>query len=623
MSRRLRLAVAAASLAAFPLAAAATDWSAPLPPAPPWDGASRALIRPASDPWVTPAEASRFATTPSYDETMAWLRRLEEATGKSGGAKLRILQLGATAEGRPLHLVVASAEGASTPEELRRNGKPTVLAQAGIHSGEIDGKDAGLMLLRDMTLGDKGALLAGANLLFVPVLNADGHELRTELSRINQRGPENAGWRTTARNLNLNRDYTKLDSPEIRGVVAALRDWQPDLYLDLHVTDGADYQYDITFGGVGRNGWSPAIGAWLEDSYRPAVDAALRSAGHIPGPLWVASLVDDHDPTKGFLEWPAQARLSNGYGDARPLPTVLVENHSLKPYEQRVLGTYVLLEATLRHAAAAAAPLRQAIAADRARRDADLTLARRMGEDTVEVEVLGIDWRTSPSTASGGSWMEWLGTPRTFRAPLVRSNVVAAQARRPTAYWIPPAWTDVISRLEHHGVQLHRLAAPLPMALEGCRLTGVKLAEAPFEGRVALAGTSTEPWSNAASAAGSGCTIEQRNATMPAGAVRVSTDQALGDLAMILLEPASPDSFLRWGFFHEILQRTEYVEGYVMEPLAVRMLAADPALRAEFEAALAADPELAKDPQARLAWLYRRSPWADDRYLLYPVLVER
>src|SRR5688500_11431867 len=194
MTQFLRRSLAAFGLGILLVATAATaapDWSAPLPPPPPWSGQSRALARPADDPWVTPAEKSGFVTTPSYDETVAWLRRLAAAA-----PQLRLVSLGKSGEGRELWMVVATAEGAGTPEELRRNGRPTLLAQAGIHAGEIDGKDAGLMLLRDLTVGKRLDLLSKANLLFVPILNADGHERRTAYSRINQRGPDNAGWRT-------------------------------------------------------------------------------------------------------------------------------------------------------------------------------------------------------------------------------------------------------------------------------------------------------------------------------------------------------------------------------------------------------------------------------------------
>ncbi|MFP5247209.1 MAG: M14 family zinc carboxypeptidase, partial [Thermoanaerobaculia bacterium] len=223
------------------LLASALD-TAILPPAIPWNGASRKLVVPANDPWITPSEKDQLRTTPRYDETVAYLKRLVAAA-----PQLKMVSLGKSGEGRDVWMVIASKERVFTPEGLRK--KPILFAQAGIHAGEIDGKDAGLMLLRDMTVrGTKRELLDGANFLFVPIFNVDGHERFNRFTRINQRGPEEVGWRTNARNLNLNRDYMKADSPEMHAMIRALDTWQPDLYVDLHVTDGADYQYDVTFG---------------------------------------------------------------------------------------------------------------------------------------------------------------------------------------------------------------------------------------------------------------------------------------------------------------------------------------------------------------------------------------
>ncbi len=215
----------------------AIDPASLLPPEMEWAGASQALVADPEDPWLTPAEASDFNTTPSYEETMEWLRRLVAAS-----PKLELVSVGRSWEGRSVWVVVASADGASTPEELQESQKPVLLAQAGIHSGEIDGKDAGLMLLRDLSFGELSHLLDRVSLLFVPILNVDGHERVSPFSRVNQRGPDEMGWRTNARNLNLNRDYAKLDTPEIRAVVRVLDQWRPDLYLDLHVTDGIEKQ---------------------------------------------------------------------------------------------------------------------------------------------------------------------------------------------------------------------------------------------------------------------------------------------------------------------------------------------------------------------------------------------
>jgi hypothetical protein len=180
----------------------------------------------------------------------------------------------------------------------------------------------------------------------------------------------------------------------------------------------------------------------------------------------------------------------------------------------------------------------------------------------------------------------------------------ASRASRPAAYWVPAAWTDVIDRLAAHGIAMARLDAPREVEVEMLRAADVTLGPEPFEGRMPVGATFS---------------AERRRERFPAGSVRVPTDQPLGDLAMVLLEPSSPDSFFRWGFFLEVLQRTEYVESYVMEPTAERMLASDPALRAEFERRIRDDPALAAKPDERLQWLYRRTPYFDDRWRLYPV----
>jgi hypothetical protein len=328
-----------------------------LPPLAPWPGASRALMVPASDPWVTPSEKSGLKATPSYDETTRYLRRLVAAA-----PQLKMVSIGRSPQGREIWMVIASKERAFTPAKLRKSGKPTLFAQGGIHAGEIDGKDAGLMLLRDLTVrGTKKELLDRANLLFVPIFNVDGHERVSPFNRVNQRGPENMGWRTNARNLNLNRDYMKADSAETQAMIRALDEWQPDVYADLHVTDGGDYQYDVTFGWNNAGAFSPAINTWLDRTFRPSVTKGLTAAGHIPGPL----VLDD--PDDGLDQANSDPRFSTGYADARHMAGILIENHSLKPYDQRVLGTYVWLAEALRVIGAEGASLRSAIAEGRAR----------------------------------------------------------------------------------------------------------------------------------------------------------------------------------------------------------------------------------------------------------------
>lgn len=597
MKRRLGVALAALVVAA---AAPIDPRAAPLPPAPAWHGASERLVAKPGDKWITPAEAANFVTTPDYAATRAWLEKLDAAS-----PLLTMTVFGKTAQGRDLLLFTATKDGATLDPK-----KPVVLVQAGIHSGEIDGKDASLMLLRDIALRGKDRLLDHANLLFVPIFNADGHERAGPYNRPNQRGPSNQGWRTTAQNLNLNRDYLKADTPEMQAMLALIGRVKPDLYLDLHVTDGIDYQYDITFGFNGYDGRyarSPAIGGWLDKIYRPAVTNALTAAGHIPGPLIFA--VDDRNPDAGISDGGAATpRFSNGYGDLRRMGAVLVENHSLKPYRQRVLGTYVLLEATLAAVDAHGAELQAAVATDRAARPATIVASwKPLAAPYSEVEWKGIAHTSYASPASGQQEIRWLGRPDNRRIKLFGEEP-DRRITMPKAWWVPPTRPGVIARLKRHGVILETMTQPTTVEVEMLRLVGAKLATKTDEGHVGITID--------------GVTREVRRETFPPGSVRVPADQSLGELAAMLLEAESPDSVLAWGYFPEILQRTEYIEGYAVAPLADHMLAADAKLKAEFDAKLAADPKFAADREARLAWFYARTPYYDDQYLLYPIARE-
>lgn len=567
-----------------------------LPPIPVWSGASEALIAQPGDAWITPSEVSGLTASPNYDDTLAFLRRMDPQS-----ALMRIETIGITPEGRTLVAVILSKDGATF-----QPAKPVFLIQAGIHSGEIDGKDAMLMLIRDMLFKGKDGLLDKVNIVFIPVLNADGHERLSSFSRPNQRGPKQMGWRNTAQNLNLNRDYMKADAPEMNALLALIRKYDPDFYIDLHVTDGMDYQYDITYGFDGWDGLyadSPAIGKWLNDVYRPKADAALKAAGHIPGPLIFAR--DDGDVSKG-TDLPAFApRFSHVYGDLRRLPTVLVENHSLKPYRQRVLGTYVLLEATIKALGNEARSLKVAIAADRALRPTHIDANwKDKAEPVGWLDFLTIASEEVASPASGGMVTRFNGKPGpTLKIPVYGSEP-GLQLAVAKAYWVPSTKPDVIARLKAHGVEMETLTAPRMIELEMTRLAGFKLGQ-PAEGRAPVTAT--------------GFHAETRTVTYQPGSVRISTDQPLGALAAYLLEPASDDSFLAWGFFNEILSRVEYMEPYAIAPMAERMLADNLALKADFEARLASDAAFAASPLRRLQFFYERSPFYDDRYLLYPV----
>ncbi|RDE07379.1 M14 family metallopeptidase [Sphingomonas aracearum] len=565
-----------------------------LPPALPWSGASERLIAAEDDPWITPAERANFATTPRYAEVRAWLERLAAAS-----PLVTVETFGRTGEGRDL-LMVRAHKGAA--------GKPAVLVQAGIHSGEIDGKDAGLMLLRDIATKGRDDLLDRVDLVFVPIYNIDGHERMSRWNFPALRGPLEKGFVANARNINLNRDYAKADAPETRATIALLRRLDPILYVDCHVSDGFDMQYDITFtyAGWGRYAYHRATADWLMARFTPQVTAALERAGHVP--TIYPSPIDTRAPEKGIRQAPEGPRYSTGYGDFIGVPTVLVENHMLKPYRQRVLGTRVLLEAALKLAAEDRVRIARAKATDRARRPA--TMLARWKPASKPIGWIdgfkGVAFDTYRSPASGRVEQRWTGRPIAFRMPIIGQEPVET-VTLPKAWWVPQEQGEVIDRLRLHGIRFKTIDAPRTLTLDRARLQDAVVQRAQ-DGRYPLRATITHG--------------EVRE-TLPAGTIRVPADQPLGLLAAALLEPEAPDSFLAWGFFPEMLSSPPGSEAFVRAPLAEAMLARDAALRQAFEAKLSAEPSFAADPDARLAWITAQAAGQAPFTLTYPILRER
>jgi hypothetical protein len=569
-----------------------------LPPVLPWNGKSLALVAKKDNPWITPAEKSDFLKTPDYNETMQWLSR-----ACTGSKIMKMITIGKSAESRDINMVLIAADGALDKESLARSQKPLLLIQAGIHAGEIDGKDATFMLLRDIAFGKKKDLLNGVNILFIPILNVDGHERSSPYNRVNQRGPDNMGWRTNARNLNLNRDYSKVDTEEIKAVIGVMNDYNPALYLDLHVTDGADYQYDITYGF--SESYSPEIAKWLRESLSPIADAHLKANGHIPGPLMFAA--NEKDFMDGNTEFPFVPRFSNTYGDLRHLPSILVENHSLKPYKQRVLGTYIFLEAVINALNQQAAALKKAIASDQQLRTNDVILSWKRSEKTDSMTLLGVASKREKSQVTNDEYVTWLGKAVTTKIPFIKNNAPDKRAPRAKAYVVPSTYKSVIERLRLHGIAMTEIKEAEAVNVKMYRVKNPKFASQPFEGHFSVTGSFE---------------TERRKEIFYPGSVRIATDQPLGDLVTLLLEPESEDSFFQWGFFPEIFNRTEYIEDYAIEPLARNMLAKDEKLKAEFEIKKQNEPAFANNAQAIYEWFYARSQYVDQRYLLYPIGVE-
>jgi hypothetical protein len=559
-------------------------------------------------PPTTHAERSGFAETGRYDEVVA----LCAAFAETYPARVRCERFGTSPEGRPMLALVVTGTGAFTPEAARARGIPVVLVQGGIHAGEIDGKDAGFLALRELLAGEAapGALDAQV-LVFVPVFNVDGHERFGAWNRPNQRGPRETGWRTTAQNYNLNRDYMKADAPEMRAMLGLLAGWDPIAYIDLHATNGAQFEHDISIQV------QPFADADVELrkaglALREGTIERLAAQGSLPLPFY-PSFVEHDNPDSGFRDGVAAPRFSHGYAALRNRLGMLVETHSWKPYPQRVRATrntvVAVLEQVAEHGRDWLAVARAADARAAALGGAPVALDYAAGDDCRTIRFRGYAWTRTPSQVSGAPMTRYdESTPQTWQVPLCDDIRPSLQVAAPGAgYLVPAAQAQrVADLLGVHGVAFRRLDAPLAAhPVEAFRADRAQFAAASFEGRqrLALAGS----W-------------QGERHDLPAGSLFVPIVQPLARLAVHLLEPHAPDSMAAWGMFNNHFERKEYMEAYVAEQVARDMLAADPGLRAQFEQRLRDDPEFAADPRARLEFFYRcHSAW-DERLDLYPIL---
>lgn len=554
----------------------------------------------------TEAQKSGFRTTGRYSE----VPRLAQAFATRWPDRVRVETFGTTPEGRPMLSLVVTASQALTAEEAHRRKLPVMLFQGGIHAGEIDGKDAGFWTLGDMLERDD-PLLKSVVLVFVPVFNVDGHERFGRWNRPNQNGPEEMGWRVTSANLNLNRDYAKAESPEMRAMLGLLNRWDPILYVDLHATDGAQFQPDVALlvepRYVGDQSLVPMTAQMQAETI-----AKLKSRGSMPLDFY-PSFRTYSDPASGFSDGAYPPRFSTGYWALRNRMAMLVETHSWKPYPARVKVTKDIIEELARLTARDGKQwLEKAAMADEA--------AARMGGQPLAVKFQtaekskttlkfpGYAYRWEDSEVSGSKALVYDTTkPAVWEVPFYQDVEAEVTVKAPDqGYLIPVTHAGWMGeKLRAHGIEFQVLDQALAGRTVGAfRASEVKLAAKTLEGKTqaALRGE----W-----------TLERQSLT--SGALFVPIAQPKSRLVMALLEPQAPDSYAAWGFFNADFEQKEYMEEYVIEQVAREMLAQNPEVRREFEQRLKDDPEFAKDPDARWDFFYRRHPSHDARRNLYPI----
>lgn len=556
--------------------------------------------------WQTFAERTDYRKTPRYDDTIGFSKKLAAAS-----ELVTYKSFGKSSEGRDLPLLIAAKDKSFTPESARKIGKPIIFIQAAIHSGESDGKDAGFALLRDIAITKTRLdLLDNAVILFVPIYNVDGHELFGKYNRINQNGPEEMGFRANSANQNLNRDYIKADNPETVAWLKLWNVWNPDFFIDCHVTDGADFRYNITYEFAHHAEISEHLKKWMDEHFDKKIVPKVEAEGNLL--THYLQFVDGGDPTKGIFSFMATPRFATGYTPLRNRNGLLIETHSLKDYKSRVRGTYDILRYTIEEIG----KNKQSLFDANKKADEDtiemgkkyqpaskFPLTQKVGNTARDFNFKGVEIKFEDSDISGKKRVIYGTKPFDVTIPQYDEAQIEKEVSVPLYYIVPPQWIDVIARLDFHGIDYFRTDKPQEFEIESYRFEDQKWADSPFEGHITMT-FKTVP-------------IKEKR-MFPKNSVVVPVAQKNAKVAIHWLEPDAPDSAMFWGFFNAVFEQKEYGESYIMEDIAREMLAKDENLRKEFAEKLK-DEKFAANSGARMRFFYVRSPYYDKRIGLYPV----
>lgn len=555
--------------------------------------------------WITYFEQSDYLDSPSYSETMQYFKKIADYSDK-----VQLFSFGISPQGRNLNAVIISEKKKFSPTELKATGLPLVMIINGIHSGEIEGKDASMLLLREILITkEKSYLTENANLMIIPIFNVDGHERSSPFNRINQNGPTNIGWRTTAQNYNLNRDWMKADAPEMQAMLKLISEYDPDFLIDTHTTDGADYQYTVTYSVETYGNIFYETASWLNFEFIPFIEKRVSDDGYLIHPYvslknWSSGL------DSGIVSWASAPRFSTGYMAIRNRPALLIETHMIKPFKDRVYSTRSLIEAALSFVNQNSTKLiRLNKKADELSissiEDAFLPLTFSPTARYIEENFEGYEYKWEYSEISGTNRLIYSDTPATFKVKHYNEIIATDSVKIAKAYLIPPEYGWITHKLRLHGIKFTELLNDTIVKATIYKLKNVRLSNDSYESHQ-LAHFQYETFTD--------------SVKISSGYFFVPTNQKTSKVITHLLEPEADDSFVKWGFLNNIFEQKEYFESYVMEDLAREMIENNRELKRDFFRRISEDETFRKNPYRRLNFFYERSPYRDEKLNLYPVL---
>ncbi len=543
-------------------------------------------------------------TTATWEQAIA---RYEQLDRMHTGA--RLMEFGNDDDGSPIHVFVLSDGSGFTPDSIRAAGKNILWITNGIHPGEPDGVDASLMLAQALLESDQlMGLLVHTAVCIVPVYNVWGAEQREHPSRPDQQGPAEHGIRGNARNLDLNRDFIKMDAENTRALETALARWDPDVYFETHVSDGADHRYVMELLTTEKDKLAPSLGSFMTETMVPELHAWMDRKGMLMCPYFETL---KETPDSGLVAFYDSPRYSTGYNALFDRIGILSESHMLKPYPARVNATFQLMLATLAVLNKHSSELLKAREAARVRTGSVGEFAFNWVPDTTRMDSLtwkGYAAGYEPSRITGLPRLEYDNRKAIdITVPWMGTYLPGLTKPKPKAYLMPAAWSrDLLPRMEASGVHALSITKDTVLNVEVSTIMAFETGHSPFEGHYLHRDVKA--------------TTEHTSTTAHAGDYLVPMGAATDRYVMEVLECEAEDSFFAWGFFDSILQQKEWFTPYNFEDIAAFMLEQDPDLQKQLDQRHGADPAFAGDPWAQLNFVLQHSPYRERNYRRYPVL---
>jgi predicted deacylase len=547
-------------------------------------------------------EKSNGTETPEYKDIIAYYNDLADTY-----SEISLLTFGETDSGEPLHLVVYNQDENYTTSEIRKGPKNRILINNGIHPGESDGIDASMMLLRNIVQNDSlKEKYKNSIITIIPVYNIGGSLDRNSYTRTNQNGPKEYGFRGNARNYDLNRDFIKQDTKNAAAFAQIFHAVNPDVFIDTHVSNGADYQYAITHLFTQHNKLGGSLGRFLETKMRPSLEKSLEKKGINITPyvnVWGTT------PEAGFSQFFDSPRYSTGYTTLFNTLGLMVETHMLKPYKVRVEQTYELLFSALDFTEENSVEIKElrekAIEEILVKKTYPLTF-KVDSEQPTEIQFKGYDGQYIQSKVTTGKRL-FYDTTKPFTKPVSYYNNFTAtkEIEIPKAYILQKDWHKIINRLQNNSIEFTYFKNDTIIDVEIHHIDHFETRKMPYEGHYLHYNTSVVK--------------SMKKLQFKKGDVYIPVNQKGLRYLLETLEAEATDSFFNWNFFDTVLQQKEGYSGYVFEDIAEIFLLENPLIKKAFEQKLTSDKDFANNPSVQLRYLYTKSPYYEKAHLRLPI----